>query len=383
MPAFRPLFFLVFFLLAACDAPSPPPDFRLQPVDFDALPGWADGRPEGGLLAFRKGCARLIASPQSEKKWGRVCAQAATIPEGDALAARLFFERAFTPHRVLGYGRAEGLFTGYYEAELRGAWKRDAQYRFPIYGRPADLVMVDVGRFREEHRGLTLAGRAQDGALLPYATRAEIAAGALVGKGLELLWADDPVDVFFLHIQGSGRVRMRDGSVLRLGYAGKNGHRYRSIGRELIARGAMSKEGVSMPALRAWLAAHPEKAPDLLAHNPSFVFFRTLERDGPIGSLGVALTPGRSLAVDRAFLPLGAPLWLDSVEPLDPAKPLRRLVVAQDTGGAIKGPVRGDLFWGFGAEAEKQAGSMNVSGQYYLLLPKVGAAPGEEEVGAE
>ena len=138
-----------------------------------------------------------------------------------------------------------------------------------------------------------------------------------------------------------------------------------------------------MPALRAWLAAHPEKALDLLAHNPSFIFFRTLEGDGPIGSLGVALTPGRSLAVDRAFLPLGAPLWLDSVEPLDPAKPLRRLVVAQDTGGAIKGPVRGDLFWGFGAEAERQAGSMNVSGKYYLLLPKVGVALGEKEVGAE
>ena len=382
MPAFRPLFFLTLFLLAACDAP-PPPDFRLQPVDFGALPGWQDGQPEGGLLAFRKGCVRLVVSPQGEKKWGRVCAQAATVPEGDASAARLFFERAFTPHRVLGHGKAEGLFTGYYEAELRGARKRDAHYRFPVYSRPGDLVMVDVGRFREEHRGETLAGRVQDGRLLPYATRAEIAAGVLAGKGLELLWADDPVDVFFLHIQGSGRVRMQDGSVLRLGYAGKNGHRYRSIGRELIARGEISKEGVSMPALRAWLAAHPEKIPDLLAHNPSFVFFRILERDGPIGSLGVALTPGRSLAVDRAFLPLGAPLWLDSVEPLDPEKPLRRLVVAQDTGGAIKGPVRGDLFWGFGAEAERQAGSMNVSGKYYLLLPKVDAALEAKEGKAE
>ena len=383
MPAFRPLFFLTLFLLAACDAPPPPPDFRLQPVDFGALPGWQDGRPEGGLLAFRKGCVRLVVSPQGEKKWGRVCAQAATVPEGDASAARLFFERAFTPHRVLGHGKAEGLFTGYYEAELRGARKRDAHYRFPVYSRPGDLVMVDIGRFREEHRGQTLAGRVQDGRLLPYATRAEIAAGVLAGKGLELLWADDPVDVFFLHIQGSGRVRMQDGSVLRLGYAGKNGHRYRSIGRELIARGEISKEGVSMPALRAWLAAHPEKIPDLLAHNPSFVFFRILERDGPIGSLGVALTPGRSLAVDRAFLPLGAPLWLDSVEPLDPEKPLRRLVVAQDTGGAIKGPVRGDLFWGFGAEAERQAGSMKVSGKYYLLLPKVDAALEAKEGKAE
>lgn len=376
MFACRPLLFLLLLLLSACD--ETPPPFQLQPVGFDALPGWHQDRLHEGLQAFRKGCVRLTRSPDGKEKWGPVCGQAARVPNGDEMAARLFFERAFTPHRVLGDGTPKGLFTGYYEAELRGSLVKDAQYRFAVYGRPADLVMVNLGRFREEYRGETLAGRVADGQLRPYATRAEIAGGSLDGRGLELLWVDDPVDLFFLHIQGSGRVQMRDGSEWRLGYAGKNGHRYRSIGRELIARGEIPKDAVSMPALRAWLGAHPEKMPDLLAHNPSFVFFRKLEGDGPIGSLGVPLTPQRSLAVDRAFLPLGAPVWLDIVEPLDPDTPLRRLVVAQDTGGAIKGPVRGDFFWGFGKDAEARAGGMKVSGSYYLLLPKPTVATGEQ-----
>ncbi len=373
MRAFRPLFFLALFLLIACEA-EPPPPFQLQPVAFDRLPGWEEDRHEEGLEAFRKGCPRLTAPPQGEEKWGAVCRQAAGVPKKDGRAARHFFESAFTPHRVLGDGKAEGLFTGYYEAELEGSWEKDARHRFAVYGRPKDLVMVDLGRFREEYRGETIAGRVEAGQLRPYSTRGEIADGALEGKKLELLWVDDPIDLFFLHIQGSGRVHMKDGSELRLGYAGKNGHRYRSIGRELIARGEISKANASMPALRTWLRAHPEKMSELLAQNPSFVFFRKQEMEGPIGSLGVALTPGRSLAVDRAFLPLGAPLWLDSVTPLNPEEPLRRLVVAQDTGGAIKGAVRGDFFWGFGAAAEKQAGSMKVPGRYYLLLPKPGAA---------
>ncbi|MCE2509520.1 MAG: MltA domain-containing protein [Alphaproteobacteria bacterium] len=369
MRAFRSLPFLVLFLLAACEA-EPPVPFRLEPVGFDSLPGWTEDRLEEGLAAFRKGCGHLVARAETAKAWGGVCKAAEAINPQDAKAARAFFENRFTPHRVLGDGKAEGLFTGYYEASLRGAWERDARYRVPVYGRPADLVMVDLGRFREEWRGEVIAGRVEAGALKPYVTRAEIEAGALSGQGLEILWVDDPVDLFFLHIQGSGRVEMKDGSVLHLNYAGKNGHDYRSIGRELIARGEISKDNASMPALRTWLAAHPERMQELFSINPSFVFFRQRQGEGPIGSLGAPLTPGRSLAVDRAFLPLGAPVWLDTVEPLNRDQPLRRLVVAQDTGGAIKGAVRGDFFWGYGEEAERKAGSMKTTGTYYLLLPK-------------
>lgn len=371
MGALRSLPLLLLFLLAACEA-EPPAPFRMEPVGFDALPGWNEDRVEEGLRAFRKGCPRLVANPQTAEKWEGVCKAAETVAT-ETSAARAFFETHFVPHRVLGDGKEEGLFTGYYEASLRGAWKRDERYRIPVYGRPADLVMVDLGRFREEWRGETIAGRVEGGTLQPYATRAEIEMGALKDKGLEILWVDDPVDLFFLHIQGSGRVAMKDGSVLHLNYAGKNGHDYRSIGRELIERGEIAKDEASMQGLRRWLKTNPEKMREIFATNPSFVFFQKRDGDGPLGTLGVPLTPGRSLAVDRAFLPLGAPLWLDAVEPLDRDAPLRRLVVAQDTGGAIKGAVRGDFFWGYGEEAERKAGSMKVKGRYYLLLPKAKA----------
>ena len=368
MRATRPLFFLVFFLFVACEAEPPP--FRLEPVSFKSLPGWAEDSVEEGLFAFSQGCARLITHSETAKKWAKVCKKAGGLTLVDASAARRFFEDHFTPHRVYAGGEAEGLFTGYYEASLRGAWEKDARYRIPVYGRPADLVMVDLGRFRDALRGRTIAGRVENGELKPYATRAEIEAGALEGKGLELLWVDDPVDLFFLHIQGSGRVEMKNGGTLLLSYDGKNGHDYRSIGSALIERGEISKDKASMSALRKWLTMHPKKMKEIFTVNPSFVFLRERKGGGPIGALGVPLTAGRSLAVDRAFLPLGAPFWLDTVDPLDSSKPLRRLVTAQDTGGAIKGAVRGDLFWGHGEEAEQNAGSMKVKGSYYLLLPK-------------
>lgn len=247
---------------------------------------------------------------------------------------------------------------------------RHGPYRTPVYARPMDMVTADLGLFREEWKGKTLVGRVVEGRLRPFPPRAEIEAGALEGEGLEILWIDDPVDGFFLHIQGSGRVAMNDGRIVRLGYAGQNGHPYVAIGRELIERGAIPRERMSMQAIRAWLKNNPDDAPRLMASNPSFVFFRELKGPGPIGAHGVPLTPGRSLAVDRSFIPLGVPVWLDTTDPLSPETPLRRLVVAQDTGGAIRGPVRGDLFWGFGADAAAKAGPMKQAGRYYLLLPK-------------
>jgi membrane-bound lytic murein transglycosylase A len=359
---------------------------RLEAVSFDALPGWAADDQDQSLQAFRQSCAAFARQPATRAlggqiggqigggqaggrigAWRAACAAAGQVPAG---AARRYFETWFRPYRVLDDGDAGGLFTGYFEPELHGSWQADARYRVPLYRRPPDLVTADLGKFFADLKGRQITGRVDGGRLTPYASRGEIDDGALAGQGLELMWVDDPVDAFFLQVQGSGRVVMADGQVVRVGFAGRNGRPYRSIGRELIERGEIAPENMSMQAIRAWLAARPDEAPALLRQNGSYVFFRILEGPGPIGAQGVALTPGRSLAVDRTYIPLGVPIWLDTTDPLDPEKPLRRLVVAQDTGGAIKGPVRGDLFWGFGARAAAAAGRMKSAGGYYLLLPK-------------
>ncbi len=373
-------------MLAATACAPPPPaksTFELRQSEFADLVGWREDDHGAALTAFRRSCTRLAAGgwtadgvagiAVSATDWQPVCAAAAQTA-ADGPAARAFFETWFSPHRVSDRGDPRGLFTGYYEAELRGAWRPDTRYRTPIYGRPPGLVTADLGRFNEEWTGRTIAGRIADGRLVPMPTRAEIDAGALAGRGLELLWVDDPVDAFFLHVQGSGRVVMADGRVVRLAYAAPNGRPYVSIGRRLIDMGALRREDVSMQTIRAWLAAHPHQAASVMAANPSFVFFRLVETDdpasGPVGAQGVPLTPGRSLAVDRRFIPLGVPVWLDTADPIAPQRPLRRLVIAQDTGSAIRGAVRGDLFWGFGAAAAERAGTMKAPGSVTVLLPK-------------
>lgn len=319
------------------------------------------------------------------RDWREPCAAVAAAPAGDDRAARATLEAWFVPFAATNNGNAQGLFTGYYEPELRGSRARGGAYTVPLYGRPGDLVTVDLGLFREELKGQRIAGRVRSGTLRPYATRAEIEAGALDGLAredggpLELVWVDDSVDAFFLHIQGSGRIVLEDGSIIRVGFAAQNGHPYVAIGRELVARGVMTREQVSMQSIRAWLGANPGDARELMNRNPSFVFFRPLtppvsSMDGPLGSEGVPLTPGRSLAVDRNFLAMGVPVWLDAADPLDSRQRVRRLMVAQDTGGAIRGPVRGDVFWGFGADAAERAGRMRSAGRYWILLPRDTAA---------
>jgi membrane-bound lytic murein transglycosylase A len=328
-----------------------------------ALPA---GRPldNGGSLK-----TEAAPHPGTAGDWRGPCAAAARVPAGNPEAARQFLEAWFTPYLAADNDREEGLFTGYYEVELKASRKRHGPYRHPIHARPKDLVTADLGRFRADWKGQELNGRLQGNSLVPYASRGEIGRGALDGKGLELFWAADPIELFSMHVQGSGRLGLDDGKTVRVGYAGRNGHPYRSIGAELADRGAMAREDVTMPAIRAWIEAHPAEAAALLDSNPSYIFFRVLEGDGPLGAQGVALTPGRSLAVDRRFVPYGVPVWLDTSDPLDPSRPLRRLLVAQDTGGAITGPVRGDVFWGHGAEARDRAGLMKQKGRYYLLLP--------------
>ncbi len=376
--------------MQAC-APQPeraePDRLVLRAVWFDDLPGWEADDHDAALAALQRSCASLEERADDEplditplggrvSDWRAICAASAGLEAADQ--AREFFERHFTPYEARNGAEAEGLFTGYYEPELRGATQAGGRYGVPLYARPDDLVTVDLGLFRPDLAGERVAGRVADGALEPYATRAEIDGGALAAQGLELVWVDDPIDAFFLHIQGSGRIAFEDGTSRRLAYAATNGHDYFAIGRRLVDLGALDREDVSMQTIRDWLAANPERASEVMHENASFVFFRWLEEEqateGPVGTQGVALTAGRSLAVDRRFVPMTVPIWLESAAPdPDPARedrPLRRLMVAQDTGGAIRGPVRGDVFWGTGTEAGSVAGRMKHEGRYWLLLPR-------------
>jgi membrane-bound lytic murein transglycosylase A len=361
--------------------PEQAPKLALQRADFAALPGWAADDPSAALPALLKSCKAITALPADRKlgldltaaDWQAPCAAAAAVPAGDLPAAHAFFESAFVPFRATNNGQEEGLFTGYYEAELHGAHAADARYTVPLYRRPPDLVQVDLGQFRPSLKGERIAGSVVNGHLVPFATRSEIEAGALAGKGLELLWVDSAVDAFFLEIQGSGRVILPDGSVERIGYDGENGQPYVAIGHVLAERG-VPKDDITMPFLRKWIAEHGTEGVALMDANPAYVFFKTLQGDGPLGAEGVALTPGRSAAVDRSFLSLGLPLWIDTSDPIEPTGRTQRLFVAQDTGGAIRGPVRADLFFGYGPEAADHAGVLKGHGSLWLLLPKAAAS---------
>jgi membrane-bound lytic murein transglycosylase A len=360
-------------------APTAPGPLRLTPISFFDLPGWKDSDARAALAAFKRSCAAMKTKPAdmpmggagyagSIGDWRKVCTDA-----DNASDARAFFERDFTPIEISAGHLREGLFTGYYEPELRGSRTRHGAFQTPVYGLPGDLVSVDLGRFRPTLKGERIAGRVVGQTLVPYDTRAEIDAHG-VSSAPVLFYGDDPIAVFFLHIQGSGRVVLDDGSVLRVAYAGQNGHPYTAIGRTLINQGALAKEDVSLQTIRAWLKAHPDKTREVMETDASYVFFREQPiGDAKLGSPGsesVPLTPGASLAVDMRLHPLGAPFFIASGE----TNPGNRLLIAQDSGGAIIGPVRGDVFWGFGKKAEDIAGKMKAPGKLYVLLPKPLAA---------
>jgi peptidoglycan lytic transglycosylase A len=369
-------------------APPRPVETVYRVVDFAQLVGWAADRQEQALPALAQSCRRFNGWPDeqhlgppalglSAADWKAACAALAALPaEVDSARARAFFEAEFRPVEVRAGRDPRGLFTGYYEPLLQGSLSRDARHRVPLYALPGDLVQVDLGRFDPELKGRRLAGRVEKGQLMPYPDRAEIEAKGLAEAPV-LVWVDDAVDAFFLHIQGSGRVSLADGGELRVGYAGQNGRPYHPIGRELLRSGALTRDNVSMQSIRAWLEANPGQAQALMNGNPSYVFFRALQGPGPLGALGVPLTPERSLAVDRRAMPLGAPVWLETtrpdVEADKPEHPFRRLMLSQDTGGAIRGAVRGDVFWGHGPAAYEIAGRMKQPGRWYLLLPTAAA----------
>jgi len=381
--------------LAACETldallpPAPPDpvapvdaDLFLTEIPFKELPGWKAERHSQALAPFLRSCARLRKQPPDQamgpdarmgriSDWVTLCDAAQVIRPGNDTEAQYYFESRFLAYAVSGHRSRTGLITGYYEPELKGAWRPDATFRHPLYALPKDLISADLGGFDDKWKGEQIAGRLVGKRYVPYHSRAEIEQGALAGQQLEILWVNDPVDAFFLHIQGSGRIILPDGSHVRLGYAGRNGRRYTAIGRELVAAGVMRMKDVTMPAIRRWLEDNPVAGQAVMRKNQSFVFFRVLKGDGPIGAQGVVLTPMRSLAVDRRAIPLGAPLWLVTTEPgRKPEKPLRRIVIAQDTGSAIKGTVRGDFFWGHGAAAGAKAGIMKQKGRFYMLLPR-------------
>ncbi len=363
------------------------PVFELLPTSFARLEGWQDDDPSDALIAFRRSCRRLNGRPDdvlvgrdprlgTVANWRPVCV--AAEDEVDATSSdevRKFFEIWFQPYHVVDDGNPEGLFTGYYEPLLHGSRQPQPPYTVPLYAVPNDLVRIDLGRFNPDLNGYSIAGRINGRDFVPYHSRAEIDRGALTGRGLELIWVDDPIDKFFLQIQGSGQVKLDDGALIRVGYAGQNGQPYHAIGRDLIEIGALDPDEVSLQSIRGWLEANPGDANAIMARNRSYVFFHEnsdLEPDdGPIGAQGVSLTAGRSLAVDPRYVPFGAPLWLDTTTPWPEGEgPLRRLMIAQDTGGAIKGIVRGDVFWGAGERAEWIAGRMKDRGRYVLLLPR-------------
>ncbi len=347
----------------------------LVSAGFSDLPGWNDDQTQESLKAFAKSCDRILKADGTKKfsndnemgsyaDWQNACR---AMPQGDVTAqvARSYFENNFTPMLASDQGESQGVFTGYFEASLRGSLAQTAQYSIPLRARPDDLIMVDLGQFRPELKGQRIAGRAIDGNLKPYEDRAQIEDGKLPkAQDRPLIWVDSAVDAFFLQIQGSGVVTLPDGTAKQVGYDGQNGYPYYAIGKELIKRGHLTKDNVSMQSIKAWLAANPVEGREIMRTNKSYVFFKFTE-DGPKGGEGVTLTANRSMAIDRGQMPYGVPVYLSTDAPR-----YNRLMVAQDTGGAIVGAVRGDIFFGYGPQAEAAAGPMNSKGRYWLLLPK-------------
>jgi len=405
MGAFTTLLLLVVIgvaIYAGWKSKPAAPGLMIEPVSFKDLPGWSSEQPswQDALDAFQRSCAAILPRAPDEpfarravatdirrlygrnEDWQKVCRNA---PESADLGPKSFFETYFDAVIISENREKSGLFTGYYEPVLNGSRDRQGPFQTPLLARPEDLVMVELGDFRDALAGQRIAGRVLGGRLQPFESRAEIEAVDDWTEPLAIVWVDNAIDAFFLHIQGSGRVALPDGQTIRVNYDGQNGHPYTAIGRTLIDRGAIAREDVSLQSIAAWLEANPDDADEVMNTNASYIFFREIDVEnpalGPPGAQGIALTPLASIAVDRLYYPLGTPVWLDismTGQILDPADEtasedytmFNNLTIAQDTGGAIKGVQRADLYWGSGPKAGASAGLMKQSGTMYALIPK-------------
>jgi membrane-bound lytic murein transglycosylase A len=356
---------------------------RTGRVSYDDLPGWRQDDHAAALAAFIQACQNPPGpGPQTRRRaLIRICdaARQMRAQARDPGKARRFFEKHFVPVAISGRraGPPKGFLTGYYEPVLEGSLTQTGDYTVPILRRPDDLVQVssDVLRATANAANQPTAGRRVDGKIVPYYTRAEIEDGILKGRGLEMVWLKDPVAAFFMHVQGSGRIRLPDGQLRRIGFAGKSGHPYTSIGGVLIDRGIATKEAMNLDVLRDWLRANPKEGRALMQQNKSYIFFQFNPQadawSGPIGAQGSPLTAGRSLAVDAKHHVLGTPIYVEGPTVTHHGEPgFRRLMISQDVGSAIKGPERGDIYWGSGEEAEKLAGLMRHPGRFFMLLPR-------------
>jgi membrane-bound lytic murein transglycosylase A len=368
------------FLIAGCQTKtSPPPTLpiiQVPPVvsptfmlaQWSAIPDWTTLDLTPSWPALQQSCHAL----RFKTKWLAACAAAVKVDFADTSAQRIFYETWFTPFQVLNQdGTDHGLITGYYEPLLKGSRQKSDRFQFPIYGAPDDLLEIDMSDTYPQLKGLHLRGRLERKKVVPYFSRAEIDAGVSLLQGHELFWVENAVELFFLQIQGSGRIELEDGQRVKIGYAEQNGHPYISIGKKLIDMGELKPEEASMQSIKKWADNNPERLATLLGQNPSYIFFRELPDtlSAPLGALGVPLTNEYSLAVDPHTIPLGVPVFLSTTLP-NSNEPLNRLMYAQDTGGAIKGAVRADFFWGFGEMAGIHAGSMKQSGRMWVLFPK-------------
>ena len=370
---------LPLFFLAACTiAPTlpvkpvapPPPVAPFSASSWEKLPGWQSTDLEPSFAAFLQSCKAL----KNRHDWQSVCAQAEVMVQPDNQALHAFFESDFTPYQVFNPdGTSQGLITGYYEPKLFGSRVKTSRFKYPLYAEPDDLLDIELSDVYPQLKGLRLRGRLEGRRVVPYYSRAEIDGGR--GDLHVLYWVDSEVDLFFLQIQGSGRIELPDGSMVKVGYADQNGRPYVSIGKKLVETGELALDQASMKGIKQWGERNRGKLQALLEQNPSYVFFRVLPGglSAPLGALGVPLTDAYSIAIDPRTIPLGFPVFLSTTYP-NAAEPLNRLMLAQDTGGAIRGAVRADFFWGFGEEAEAEAGRMKQKGQMWVLFPK-GVAP--------
>lgn len=357
---------------------------RLVPGSYEAIPGWIEDDHARAFAAFLASCPAIMANQQPSVEHGPVIKALAAVCQSAlrrdphriaATEARYFFEHFFVPHTVQ-HAAPHGLLTGYYEPVLEGSRTPDSRFRVPLLRRPPDLVNI-VTESERSRPGIPLTHMRQTaGGLEPYPTRAEIEAGALASQGLELLWLADPVEAFFAQVQGSLQVRLADGTVVGLTYDGKNGHPYTSIGRILVERGEIPPAEMSLERLGAWLRADEDRGRQLMQHNASYVFFRETDGASALGALGAPLSAGRSLAVDTAHIPLGLPIFVDapSLRHWGRRAPFQRLMMAHDVGSAIRGPERGDIYFGTGSLAGARAGITRHRGNFHVLLPRAAAS---------